>query len=95
LGFCPFTNTLIKTLAETLAGSLKNPINIEGSEYKVLNDLIKSGTINRIESLQVQFHRNTILYPVKAYLAVSKLKKTHKLIWDYKFVWARWDLKSS
>ena len=70
-------------------------MNIEGSEYKVLNDLIKSGTINRIESLQVQFHRNTILYPVKAYLAVSRLKKTHKLIWDYKFVWARWDLKLS
>jgi hypothetical protein len=30
LGFCPFTNTLIKTVAESVAVSLKNPINIGG-----------------------------------------------------------------
>lgn len=68
-------------------------INTEGSEYKILKDLIKSGFIGIVDSLQIQFHRNTFLYPVKKYFIINKLKKTHNLNWEYKYVWERWDRK--
>ena len=68
-------------------------MNIEGSEYKVLKDLIETDAIQRIKTLQVQFHRMTFLYPIKKYLIIKKLKDTHKLIWKYNYVWERWDIK--
>tara|TARA_B100001094_G_scaffold324618_1_gene377497 strand:+ start:1044 stop:1769 length:726 start_codon:yes stop_codon:yes gene_type:complete len=67
-------------------------MNIEGSEYKVLKDIIETGAIQHIKTLQVQFHRMTFLYPIKRYFIIKKLKNTHKLIWKYNYVWERWDL---
>ena len=67
-------------------------MNIEGSEYKVLKDVIETGAIQRIKTLQVQFHRMTFFYPFKRYFIIKKLKCTHKLIWKYSYVWERWDL---
>ena len=31
-------------------------MNIEGSEYRLLNDIINTGYINNVKHLQVQFH---------------------------------------
>lgn len=70
-------------------------MNIEGSEYKVLKDLIETGAIERVNTLQVQFHRRTFLYPIKRYLITKKLFNTHNLMWRYNYVWERWDLKTS
>ena len=70
-------------------------MNIEGSEYKVLKDIIDTGAIERINTLQVQFHRMTFLYPIKYYLIIKKLRNTHNLIWKYTYVWERWDLKTN
>ena len=67
-------------------------INIEGSEYKVLKDIVETGAIQRIKTLQVQFHRMTFMYPIKRYLIIKKLRETHNLIWKYDYVWERWDL---
>ena len=67
-------------------------MNIEGSEYDVLNDIIENNCIRKIKTLQVQFHRMTFLYPLKKHFIVRKLRKTHKLVWEYKYVWERWDL---
>ena len=69
-------------------------INIEGSEYSVLQDLISTNTISKIEHVQVQFHRNVPFYRVKRYFLVRQLKKTHNRIWCYDFIWERWDLKN-
>ena len=69
-------------------------INIEGSEYGVLKDLISSNQIKKIDHLQIQFHRNILFYRLKRFLLSLKLKKTHKKIWCYDFIWERWDLKS-
>ena len=66
-------------------------MNIEGSEYVVLKELIKNNQINKIESIQIQFHRNKIFYRLKRKVIHFFLKKTHKLIWSYDFVWERWD----
>ena len=68
-------------------------MNIEGSEYKVLNEIILSGKISIVDTLQIQFHRKTFLYFIKKSYLTYKLKKTHKLIWKYNYVWERWDKK--
>jgi len=66
-------------------------MNIEGSEYVVLREMIKNGEINKIESIQIQFHKNVSFYRVQRKLIHFLLKKTHRLIWSYDFVWERWD----
>lgn len=68
-------------------------MNIEGSEYKVLLEIIKSSDISKIKHLQIQFHKNTKFYILKRKYIQFKLKDTHKLIWNYDFVWERWDKK--
>ena len=69
-------------------------MNIESSEYRVLKDLILSKEIDKVESLQVQFHRKTFMYFIKRYFIYRGLKKTHNLIWKYNYVWERWDKKA-
>lgn len=68
-------------------------INIEGSEYEVLDEVINSGLINKIDNLQIQFHKNIKNYRSKRKNIKNRLSKTHNLIWDYKFVWERWEKK--
>jgi len=65
-------------------------INVEGAEYAILNQLIDTGAISRIQNIQVQFHvLNNSEQDYK--LIESKLKKTHKLTWRYPFVWENWE----
>ncbi len=68
-------------------------INIEGSEYRVLNNIIDSKIISKIKFLQIQFHKNMPFSTWKRYRIQKKLSKTHELIWNYSFVWERWDIK--
>ena len=67
-------------------------INIEGSEYEVLDDLIKSSQIRRIMCLLVQFHRDSIEDEVKRSLLRQELSRTHYCVFNYLLVWERWDL---
>ncbi len=70
-------------------------INIEGSEYQLLDHMISSGLIEKFENIQVQFHdfvdnakelRNTL---------TEKLSKTHHRTWCYEFVWENWQKNSN
>jgi len=65
-------------------------INIEGSEYEVLEDLIESGVVKNIENIQVQYHRNVNFYKRKRSTLNKKLSKTHRRLWNYDYVWERW-----
>ena len=68
-------------------------MNIEGSEYRLLNEIIKSGYIKNIQHLQVQFH-NFVDDSKKMRKQIHKeLKKTHKCIFNFPFMWERWDIK--
>jgi len=69
-------------------------INVEGAEYKILNELIDNGNINKILNLQVQFHlfdedNNNQYEPL-----FQKLSETHELSWRFPFVWENWTLKN-
>lgn len=67
-------------------------MNIEGSEYDLLNDIIDSGNISKIQHLQIQFHNFVDDSEAKRKVIRNKLKKTHKIIYNFPFIWERWDL---
>lgn len=66
-------------------------INIEGGEFDLIPVMIDSGLINKIRYLQVQFH-NFIEGAVENRQNIrNSLKKTHREMWSYEFVWESWE----
>ena len=65
-------------------------INIEGGEYDLLNHIIETGLISRIENLQIQFHNFVPNAKNLREIIQQKLKKTHHLTYNYDFVWENW-----
>jgi FkbM family methyltransferase len=65
-------------------------INIEGAEYDLLEVLIDSGLIQTIENIQVQFHDFVPNAEQRMRSIQERLAKTHKLTWQYRFVWENW-----
>lgn len=68
-------------------------INIEGAEYDLLDHSIQTGLTNNIKNIQVQFHDFFPDSTERRNLIRQKLKETHKLTYDYEFVWENWELK--
>jgi FkbM family methyltransferase len=65
-------------------------INIEGGEYDLLEHIIETGLINRINNIQVQFH-DFVPDAVNRMKAIQEsLSKTHHLTYQYEFVWENW-----
>lgn len=68
-------------------------INIEGAEYDLLDRMIETGIVKKIVNIQVQFHN---FYPhaeTRMRKIWSDLEKTHKLTYQFPFVWENWKLK--
>ena len=66
-------------------------INIESAEYVLIESLIESNNLDKFKNIQVQFHtfipdcverRDSIRY---------HLSKTHKLTYDFTFIWENWE----
>lgn len=68
-------------------------INIEGGEYELLESLIDKGFINNIGNIQVQFHDFVPNAKERMQKIQSSLMKTHKITYEYEFVWENWALK--
>lgn len=68
-------------------------INIEGGEYECLERLIAAKDIARIETLLIQFHRYELRNEVRKAQIRLDLDKTHVCIFEFPWVWERWDLK--
>jgi len=68
-------------------------INIEGGEYELLDRLIESQLVNRVKNIQVQFHNISNDSAPHMEKIQSELKKTHKLTYQYRFVWENWQRK--
>ena len=62
-------------------------MNIEGSEYKLLNEIINTGYIENINFLQIQFHSFVNDSKELRRLIRERLRKTHKCIFNYPFLW--------
>jgi FkbM family methyltransferase len=69
--------------------------NIEGGEYECIRELVQSGLIDRIENLQVQFHKvGSDEQTINEYRSIVELlDKTHKLDYLYPFIWENWSLR--
>lgn len=67
-------------------------INIEGSEFDILPDIIESKWIKDISNIQVQFHNFDETSVNKRNNILENLSKTHKCDWCYDFVWESWSL---
>jgi FkbM family methyltransferase len=66
-------------------------MNIEGSEYQLMNHIIKTNFINNIEHIQIQFH-NFVDDSKQLRKQIRKeLRKTHKCKFNFPFIWERWD----
>jgi hypothetical protein len=69
-------------------------INIEGAEYDLLDYMINTAIVDRIEDIQVQFHSFVTNSADRRQRIRDRLQKTHHLTYDYEFVWENWRLHS-
>jgi FkbM family methyltransferase len=65
-------------------------LNIEGSEYDVLERLIASHWMPRIGVLLVQFHEWIPKAHSRRRAIQRELSKTHTKLWDYPWIWEAW-----
>ena len=68
-------------------------INIEGGEFDLLNYLITTPVIYQIENIQVQFHDFVKNAETKRNIIHTKLYNTHRITYNYDFVWENWRLR--
>tara|TARA_B100001250_G_scaffold114898_1_gene97337 strand:+ start:208 stop:900 length:693 start_codon:yes stop_codon:yes gene_type:complete len=68
-------------------------MNIEGSEYDLLNHIIDTGNIKIIKHLQIQFHNFVDDAKENRNEIRRKLTLTHVNKFNFPFIWERWDLK--
>jgi hypothetical protein len=66
-------------------------INIEGSEYELLEHIIENNLHVKIKNLQIQFHKIFNDSEEKREKIRKSLSLTHKLTYDYTFVWENWE----
>lgn len=68
-------------------------INIEGGEYELLERLIATGSIEKVDNIQVQFHNFTHDAPQRMERIQRDLARTHMPTYQYRFVWENWTKK--
>lgn len=66
-------------------------VNIEGGEYELLDHLIETGLIARVQDVQVQFHEDVLPDSDRRMRAIQDgLKTTHSAVWQHEWVWEHW-----
>jgi FkbM family methyltransferase len=68
-------------------------INIEGGEFSLLNRIIDTGLISKIDNIKVQFHSFVKNAESQRIMIQNKLRKTHQITYNYPFVWENWERK--
>ena len=68
-------------------------LNIEGSEYNLLDEIITKNIQKKILHFQIQFHNFVDNSKVKRKAIRDILKKTHTCKFNFPFIWERWDIK--
>lgn len=65
-------------------------VNIEGGEYPLLEHLIQTGLIKKINNIQVQFHAFVPGAAKKRQELQKNLSNTHYLTYSYPWLWDNW-----
>jgi len=69
-------------------------INIEGMEFEVLERVLELGLQSKLRNIQVQFHKIAPDSEERYEKIRDELLKTHKLTFDYPFVWQNFTLNA-
>jgi len=65
-------------------------INIEGAEFPLLDKMIKKNLLQNVECFLIQFHEwHPDAYRKRRHIR-RELARTHRLEWEYYFVWEKW-----
>jgi FkbM family methyltransferase len=65
-------------------------LNIEGSEYGLLEKLLQSEMRHRVQSMLIQFHLQGPDSLARYASIAASLAETHRLSWRYPFLWELW-----
>jgi FkbM family methyltransferase len=65
-------------------------INIEGAEFPLLDKMIKKDLLKCVDCFLIQFHEWHPGSHKKRTRIREELSKTHRLEWDFDFVWEKW-----
>lgn len=68
-------------------------INIEGGEFDLMEGIIDAGFQKNIQNIQIQFHDYEPDAEKRMNSIQAQLSQTHRLTYQYKFVWENWQLK--
>lgn len=68
-------------------------LNIEGGEYELLEHIINTGLIHKINNIQVQFHRIEDNSEDRMLNIQNALINTHEPTYQYHFIWENWEIK--
>lgn len=66
-------------------------INIEGGEYDLLDFILEQECASKFKNIQVQFHTFMPDCEKRRDAIRSGLQRTHKLTYNYDFVWENWE----
>lgn len=71
-------------------------INIEGSEFEVLEHLLEWGLATRFKNIQVQFHYHILPgAQLRRETILKELSRTHELTWGEPWVWENFRLRDN
>jgi FkbM family methyltransferase len=65
-------------------------INIEGAEFPLLKRMIETNLFEHFNDIMIQYHEFAPNPHWQRYMINRALKKTHKRVWNYPFVWEKW-----
>lgn len=68
-------------------------INIEGAEFPLLERMIEANLLKKVDCFLIQFHEWHPGAYGRRKIIREALRESHKLVWDYHFVWEKWVLK--
>ena len=66
-------------------------INIEGGEFELLDRMIERDLTRRCRYIIVQFHRWFPRAKKRRARIQAGLEHTHRKLWDYPFIWEKWE----
>jgi hypothetical protein len=67
-------------------------VNIEGGEFDLLPEIVRSGLVRKIRYIQIQFHNFDADAPAARSRIRHDLSATHRQMWNFDFVWESWEL---
>lgn len=65
-------------------------VNIEGAEFPLFERMIETGLLGKVDTYLIQFHEWHAGAYSKRRRIRRELARTHRLEWDYYFVWEKW-----